>query len=59
MDISELRQKSKEELTSLLRDLRARIDEMRFLSHEKKLKNVREFSNVRKDIARILMLLDS
>lgn len=54
MKIAELRQKSKEELQSLLEERMARMDELRFLLRQKKIKNVREIAHVRKDIARIL-----
>lgn len=57
MKISELRQKSKEELQGLLHEKRARVDELGFLLHQKKVKNVKERSTSKKDIARIVTLL--
>ena len=57
MKITELRQQPKEELERLFRVKRARIDELRPLLHEKKTKNVKETRMVKKDIARILTLL--
>ncbi|MBI2122162.1 MAG: 50S ribosomal protein L29 [Candidatus Sungbacteria bacterium] len=57
MKIAELRQKTKEELQELLHEKCARIDELRPLLHQKKVKNVKELSRVKKDIARIMTLL--
>lgn len=57
MKIAELRQKSKEELKSLLAEKRMRIDEIIFLLRQKKVKNVKEALGLRKDVARILTVL--
>jgi len=57
MKIKELRQKSKVELKELLEEKRTRLAELRFLLHQKKVKNVKESAAVKKDIARILTLL--
>ncbi len=57
MKTSELRQKPKEELHEVLRERRARAEELRFLLGQKKVKNVRELAEVKKDIARILTIL--
>lgn len=57
MKVAELRQKSKEELKGLLQEKRVRVDELSFLLHQKKVKNVKELAGVKKDIARILTLL--
>ena len=57
MKIAELRQKIKEELQELLQEKRARLDELRPLLHQKKIKNVKEMEAVKKDIARIMTLL--
>ena len=57
MKITELRQKSKDTLTHMLQEKRARIDELKILSHQKKVKNVKEAKQTRRDIARILTLL--
>lgn len=57
MKIVELRQKSKEELMELLREKKTRIDELKFMLHQKKVKNVKEPANIKKDIARIMTLL--
>lgn len=58
MKVSELHQKSKEELQELLQEKRARVDELRPLLHQKKIKNVKELAGVKKDIARIMTLLN-
>ena len=50
----ELRQKSKEELGILVREKRERADTLRFLLRQKKVKNVKELAQIKKDIARIL-----
>lgn len=52
-----MRQKSKDELQELLREKKWRIDELRFLLDQKKVKNVKEIAGVKKDIARIMTLL--
>ena len=56
MKIQELRQKSKTELEELLEEKKARLAELSFLLHQKKVKNVKESAAVKKDIARILTL---
>lgn len=56
MEITELRQKSPAELTELLAAHKTRIDELRFLLRQKKVKNVKEQAARKKDIARILTL---
>lgn len=57
MKIAELKQKSKEELAVLLREKKARVDELKYLLRQRKVKNVREVGDVKKDIARILTLM--
>lgn len=57
MKSKELKQKSKEELQTLVQEKRAKAEELRFLLRQKKVKNVRELANEKKDIARILTLL--
>lgn len=56
MKASEWRSKSKEELERFVHEKRARAAELRFLLPQKKVKNVRELSALRKDIARILTI---
>lgn len=57
MKIAELKQKSQEELESLLRENKFRVDELRFLIHQKKVKNFKEMGVLKKDIARIQTIL--
>ncbi len=57
MKPNELRQKSKEELDTLLAQMRGRMAELRELVQQKKVKNVKEVPAVKRDIARIMTLL--
>ena len=56
MKAHELREKSPEELQALLREKRERLDLLLPLVRQKKTKNVKEISTVKKDIARILTI---
>ena len=58
MKIQELRQKNKSELQKLLQDSRERLRQLRFDLAAGKVKNVREIRKIKKDIARILTLLN-
>jgi len=55
--MTELKQKAKAELIVLLRDKKARADEIKYLLRAGKIKNFHEVSVIKKDIARILTLL--
>ncbi len=57
MKITELKQKSKEELQKTLEDDREKLRQLRFDLSAGKVKNVREIRNIKKEIARILTLL--
>ena len=57
MRITELRQKPKNELQSLLLEKRERLRVLRFDLAAGKVKNVREIRQIKKDIARILTIL--
>lgn len=59
MKMNELRQKSNEELATLMRESRLRMDELRFLLRQNKIKNVKETSAIKKDIARIQTVISS
>ena len=59
MKASEFRKKTKEELDELLQEKRARIEELKFLLRQKKVKNIQELSGEKKDVERILTLLKS
>ena len=58
MDIRELKIKSVAELKHLLEDSKNKLEELRFKAVQKQLKNIREVRIVKKDISRILTLLD-
>ena len=58
MKIKELRQKSEKELQKLLQELRERLRKLRFDLVSGKVKNVKEIQQTRKDIARILTILN-
>lgn len=59
MKTRELKQKSNEELKNALEEKRRQIGELKFLLRQgKKVKNVKEVRESRKDIARILTLLN-
>lgn len=58
MKIKELRQKTKEELQKLLSEQRDKLRLLRFDIALKKAKNVREIRKIKKNIARILTLLN-
>lgn len=57
MKISELRDKTEHELTTLLQEARERIRSNRFKVATKQLKNVREIRAQRQLVARILTLM--
>lgn len=56
MKIKELRQKPEKELQHLLQENREKLRQFRFDLASKKLKNIRQIRETRKDIARILTL---
>ncbi|OGZ33825.1 MAG: 50S ribosomal protein L29 [Candidatus Portnoybacteria bacterium RIFCSPLOWO2_12_FULL_39_9] len=56
MKIKELHQKSEKELKDLLAEKQERLGRIKFDLVSKKLKNIREIREVKKDIARILTL---
>lgn len=58
MKISELRQKNRNDLSHLLQDDRERLRSLRFNLASGKIKNVREIRRIKKDISRILTLLN-
>ena len=58
MTISELRQKTKGELQKLLAENQNKLRELRFNLAGGKIKNHREIRHFKKDIARILTLLN-
>lgn len=57
MKISELKQKSKNELQKILIEDREKLRQLRFDLTSGKVKNVREIRKIKKDIARILTII--
>jgi len=57
MKISEIRQKTKKELESMLLERREHLRNLRFDLASGKVKNVREIRELKKEIARVLTLL--
>ncbi len=58
MKIKELRQKTEKELKDLLNENKQKLGQLKFDLASKKLKNVREIRELRRDIARILTILN-
>lgn len=57
MQIDELRKKDKKELDKTVQELTKKLSDLRFKFASGKLKNVKEISNSKKEIARILTIL--
>lgn len=57
MKTEELRKKDAKELDKLVLELRKKLSDIKFTFAANKLKNVKEMSNVKKEIARVLTLL--
>ena len=57
MKTSELRKKNKDELQKAVRELKKKLSDLRFKFSSNKLKNVKEINSVKKEIARILTIL--
>jgi len=58
MKIKELREKNIEELSKLLSEKKDHLRKLRFDVASKQIKNVREIRNTRKDVAKILTLIN-
>lgn len=58
MKIKELREKSKPELVKLLEEKREKTRKLRFDVATKQVKNTKELANEKKDIAKILTLIN-
>jgi large subunit ribosomal protein L29 len=58
MTINEFKQKSKQELQKLLLDSREKLRQLRFNLASGKVKNVREIRKLKKDIARMLTIIN-
>ena len=59
MKAQELKQKSETDLKELLKERRSRLEELRFLLSQGKVKQVHEVGQIRKDIARILTITNN
>lgn len=59
MEIKELKNKSTSELHKLLAEQREKLRDLRFKDANKQLKNVRELRVLKRDVARILTLLNT
>lgn len=59
MKIKELKQKSEKDLQGLLQEDRERLRQLKFDLSAGKVKNVREVRSIKKDIARILTILNN
>ncbi len=57
MKTEELKSKSKNELETMIEDLRKKLSDLRFKFSSNQLKNVKEMSNMKKEIARILTIM--
>ena len=57
MKTEELRNKDKSELEKLVYDLRKKLSDVRFNFSSTQLKNVKEISNMKKEIARLLTII--
>ncbi|HKM40819.1 MAG: 50S ribosomal protein L29 [Patescibacteria group bacterium] len=58
MDLKDLSTKSETELHKILAEQREKLRDLRFKDSSRQLKNVREIRLIKKDIARILTLLN-
>ncbi len=58
MKLAELRKKDKKELHKSVLDLRKKISDLRFKFSSNKLKNVKEISLAKKELARTLTVLN-
>jgi large subunit ribosomal protein L29 len=58
MKMKELKQKNKNELRKLLTENQKKIGQFRFDLNSKKIKNVKEMKELKRDVARILTILN-
>jgi ribosomal protein L29 len=57
MKTADLRKKDKKELQKTVHDLQKKLSDLRFNLSSNKLKNTKEISHARKEVARILTIL--
>lgn len=58
MDIKEILQKNKGDLNKMLKEKREHLRQLRFDLASGKVKNIKEIREIRKDIAKILTLIN-
>lgn len=58
MKAEDLRKKDKKELEKTAKELVAKLSDLRFKFSSNKLKNVKEINNTKKEVARILTILN-
>lgn len=58
MELEQLRKKDRKELEKSVQDLKKKLNDLRFKFSANKLKNVKEISNIKKEIARVLTLIN-
>ena len=58
MNTEELLKRDKNELKKMIQDLNKKLNDIRFKKASNKLKNVNEIRNVKKEIARILTIIN-
>ena len=58
MKTTELRKRDKKELEKSVHDLRKKLSDVRFKFSSNQLKNVKEISNMKKEIARSLTIIN-
>lgn len=59
MKVKEIREKSKEELEVMLKDARAKLTQASFDLNTRQLRDTSEIKKAKKDIARILTILNN
>jgi len=58
MKTEEIRKKDKKDLEKLIQDLKKKLSDIRFKFSSNKLKNIQDISNTKKEIARILTIIN-
>ena len=58
MDFKELKNKTEKELKQFIAESRDKLRDLRFKDANKQLKNVREIRKIKKELARVLTLLN-
>lgn len=58
MDVQDLRKKETAELEKMVQDLKKKLSDFRFKITSNKVKNVKEIENTKKDVARILTIIN-